>query len=137
MWKAVGINASLEVVENFSQMQRSGMQIGNDSNSIRLPDPLGSLWVSWGPDATPQVSGQWPAASAAKFNAAGRTLEVETNPAKRKALFEEMLNEWESEAPGTILYQPLESYGVKKSIAWQPYTFYYMDLRPYNLKFSV
>jgi peptide/nickel transport system substrate-binding protein len=136
MWKAVGINAELEVVENFTQMARAGMQIGNNSNSIRLPDPLGSLWVSWSPDAAAQLSGQWPADSAAGFNAAGRALEREVDPEKRRQLFETMLTAWEDEAPGTILYQPLETYGVKKSIRWQPYTFYYMDLRPYNLAFA-
>jgi peptide/nickel transport system substrate-binding protein len=136
MWKAVGINAELQVVENFGQMSQPGMQIGNTSNSIRLPDPLGSLWVSWGPDAESQIKGQWPAASAAKFNIAGRALELESDPATRRALFETMLNEWESEAPATILYQPLESYGVRKSLKWQPYTFYYMDLRNYNLSFK-
>ena len=50
MWKAVGINARLQVVENFTQMRAEGAQIGNNSNSTRLPDPLGALWISWGPD---------------------------------------------------------------------------------------
>jgi peptide/nickel transport system substrate-binding protein len=136
MWKAVGINAEIEVVESFSQMHRAGMQIGNNSNSIRMPDPLGSIWVSWSPDASFQATGEWPAESAAKFNVAGRALESEIDPAKRAALFETMLTEWETEAPGTVLYQPLETYGVKKSIKWQPYTFYFMDLRPYNLSFG-
>ena len=136
MWKAVGINAQLQVVENFSQMQGPGMQIGNTSNSIRLPDPLGSLWVSWAPDASPQVTGEWPAESAAGFNAAGKALQSETDPAKRRALFETMLMEWETEAPATVLYQPLETYGVRKDVQWQPYTFYYMDLRAYNLGFK-
>ncbi len=136
MWKAVGINAQLQVVENFSQMQAQGMQIGNTSNSIRLPDPLGALWVSWAPDASPQVTGEWPAESASVFNAAGQALQVETDPARRRALFETMLTAWETEAPGTILYQPLETYGVRKSVRWQPYTFYYMDLRPYNFGFT-
>jgi peptide/nickel transport system substrate-binding protein len=136
MWKQVGINAKLQVVESFAQMAAKGMQIGNTSNSTRLPDPLGSMWVSWGPASSAQVNGLWPAESAAPFNAAGRTLEVEADPAKRKALFETMLDAWEDAAPATILYQPLETYGVKKSIKWQPYTFYYMDLRSYNLSFS-
>jgi peptide/nickel transport system substrate-binding protein len=117
-------------------MQGPGFQIGNTSNSIRLPDPLGSLWISWGPNADSQVRGWWSAESAAAFNEAGRALEVETDPAKRKALFARMLDEWEQEAPATLLYQPLESYGVRKGLSWQPYTFYYMDLRPYNLRFA-
>ncbi|WP_340147117.1 hypothetical protein [Halomonas sp. PA16-9] len=40
----------------------------------------------------------------------------------------EMLEIWKDDAPGTILYQPLETYGVAKDVQWQPYTFYYMDL---------
>src|SRR5262249_37917861 len=47
MWKAVGINAQLQIVENFDLMGASGQQVGNTSNSIRFPDPLGSLWPSW------------------------------------------------------------------------------------------
>ncbi len=135
MWKAVGINAQLQVVENFSLMQAPGMQIGNTSNSIRLPDPIGSLWVSWAPNASPQTTGEWPADSASAFNAAGRALERQTDPARRRALFETMLDQWEAEAPGTILYQPLETYGVRQAVLWRPYPFYYMDFRPYNLSF--
>ena len=136
MWKAVGLNVELQVVESFKQMDAPGLQIGNTSNSIRLPDPLGSLWVSWGPDSGAQLKKQWLPDSAAAFNAAGRALQVETDPARRRTLAETMLTAWETEAPATILYQPLESYGVRRSIKWQPYTFYYMDLRPYNLQFN-
>jgi peptide/nickel transport system substrate-binding protein len=134
MWKAVGINASLQVVENFSQMQGPGQQVGQWSNSTRFPDPLGALWVSWGPAGGPQRRKEW--TSVAGFNDAGRALESETDPARRRALFTRMLDAWEDECPGTILYQPLETYGVKKRVAWRPYSFYFMDLRPDNLSFS-
>jgi peptide/nickel transport system substrate-binding protein len=134
MWKSVGINASLQVVENFTQMRGPGMQIGQWSNSTRLPDPLGALWVSWGPAGIQQRIKQWN--SADEFNAAGAALESEVDLAKRRALFARMLDIWEDEAPGTILYQPLETYGVKKSVAWRPYTFFFMDLRPDNLTFG-
>jgi peptide/nickel transport system substrate-binding protein len=92
--------------------------------------------VSWSPEASSQINKQWAADSAKKFNEAGRALVGETDPEKRRALFDVMLTEWEVEAPATLLYQPLETYGVKKSIKWQPYTFYYMDFRPYNLAFG-
>jgi peptide/nickel transport system substrate-binding protein len=134
MWKAVGINASLQVVENFTQMRATGAQIGQWSNSTRLPDPLGALWVSWGPAGIQQRNGQWTSAGA--FNAAGTALEAETDLGKRRALFATMLDAWEDECPGTILYQPLETYGVKKSVRWRPYTFFFMDLRPDNLSFA-
>jgi peptide/nickel transport system substrate-binding protein len=133
-WKAVGINASVQVVENFDQMTAAGQQVGNNSNSTRLPDPLGAIWISWGPDSEFQRRKSFNTAEA--FNAAGRALESETDPAKRKALFAQMLDSWEDECPGTILYRPLEIYGVKKSVSWRPYTFYFMDLRPDNLSFA-
>ncbi len=134
MWKDVGINASLQVVESFNQMRADGYQIGNNSNSTRLPDPLGALWISWGPATWFQTSGTF--RSTTEFNAAGRALEAETDPARRKALFEQMLNAFEDEAPGTVLYQPAEFYAVRKNINWRPYTFYFMDFRPDNLSFT-
>ncbi|WID95046.1 ABC transporter substrate-binding protein [Bosea vestrisii] len=133
-WKAVGINASLQVVENSTQLRGAGAQIFNWSNSTRLPDPLGAIWVAWGPAGEHQVSKFW--TSAEGFNKAGTALEAEVDPARRKALFAEMLDIWEDEAPATILYQPSEAYAIKKAIAWRPTTFYFMDLRPDNLSFA-
>ena len=134
MWRAVGVNARLQVVENFPQMRAEGQQVGNNSNSTRLPDPLGSLWISWGPSSWFQKSGAF--ASTEAFNAAGRALEGETDPAKRKALFKAMLDAWEDAAPGTVLYQPAEFYAVRSGVKWRPCTFYFMDLRPDNLSFA-
>jgi peptide/nickel transport system substrate-binding protein len=135
MWKAVGINAQLQVVETGAQMRDTGAQIFNWSNSTRLPDPLGALWIAWGPGGEIQVKDIWGPESRAAFTAAGKALEAETDPAARKDLFVEMLDEWETEAPGTILYQPFEAYAIRKDIGWRPTTFYFMDLRPDNLTF--
>ncbi len=135
MWKAVGINATLQVVETSDQMKGNGAQIFNWSNSTRLPDPLGALWVAWGPGGEMQATDVWSPESRKVFTELGRALEAETDPAKRKALFVKMLDAWEDEAPGTILYQPFEAYAIKKSIEWRPTTFYFMDLRPDNLRF--
>ncbi|AWV21914.1 Transporter [Roseomonas mucosa] len=135
MWKAVGVNVRLQVVENAAQLRpAAGGQISNWSNSTRLPDPLGAIWIGWGPGSTPQVSKSW--TSTAAFNRAGHALEAETDPARRRALFATMLDAWEDEAPGTILYQPAELYAVRSNIRWRPYTFYFMDLRPDNLSFA-
>ncbi|MFC0406702.1 ABC transporter substrate-binding protein [Roseomonas elaeocarpi] len=133
MWKAVGVNARVQVVENSSQMRAAGSQVSNWSNSTRLPDPLGSLWIAWGPGGFPQAGKGWTSTEA--FNRAGRALEAETDLGKRREYFAAMLDAWEDEAPGTILYQPAEFYAVRKSVQWRPYTFYFMDLRPDNLRF--
>ncbi len=135
MWKGIGVNAELQVVENFAQMRAKGQQVGNNSNSTRLPDPLGALWISWGPSSVFQHTKAF-AYRVDEFNKYGSTLENETDVAKRKQLFAGMLDVWEDSCPGTILYQPLEIYGVKKKVKWRPTTFYFMDLRPDNLSFG-
>ena len=53
---------------------------------------------------------------------------------QRFDLYQQMLTEFETEAPGTTLYIPKESYGLKSTIDWTPYPLYYMDLRSYNFK---
>jgi peptide/nickel transport system substrate-binding protein len=40
-----------------------------------------------------------------------------------------MLDAFEDACPGTILYQPFETYAVKKKMKWTPYSFFFMDLR--------
>lgn len=135
MWRAVGINAQLQVVENFDQMRGPGYQVGAWSNSTRFPDPLGALWVSWGPAGFPQRQRFWTTGTQ-EFNAAGQALERATDLAERRRLFARMLDVFEDAAPGTILYQPFETYGVKKRVHWRPYSFFFMDLRPDNLRFS-
>ena len=50
--------------------------------------------------------------------------------------YQQMLDIWEDEAPGTVLYIPVENDGVAKDVLWQPYPFYYSDFRAYNLSFT-
>ncbi|HTJ59490.1 MAG TPA: ABC transporter substrate-binding protein [Devosiaceae bacterium] len=131
MWKAVGVNATLNVTDALDSLPNDKLMVRNWSNSTRYPDPLGAIWVSWGPHGGAQQ--QWKTWAPTTFNQVGTELETTVDLPKRQALAKQLLDIWEDEAPGTILYQPLETYGVRKSLKWQPYTFYYMDLRPYNL----
>lgn len=132
MWKAVGIDARLDVREDIDTIPNNELMVRNWSNSTRYPDPVGGLWNTWGPFGSAQKS--WKSWSPKEFNTVGQTLETTLDPARRYDLAVKLMDIFEDEAPGTILYQPLETYGVRKSLKWQPYTFYYMDLRPYNLK---
>lgn len=134
MWKAVGLNVTLNVTEGLDDIDNDDLMIRNWSNSTRYPDPLGAVWIAWGPYGGAQ--GNWHSwdSIAGDFNEIGRKLETTVDLPERQKLGKALLDEWEDEAPGTILYQPLETYGVRASLDWQPYTFYYMDLRPDNLK---
>jgi peptide/nickel transport system substrate-binding protein len=138
MWKAVGLNVELNVVESFTGVDFKTLQVRTWSNSTRYPDPVGGLWNLWGPFGSPQRTNEsWIGTeNLDRFNELGAILEstVELEPRQQAAW--EMLDIWKEDAPGTVLYQPLETYGVAKDVNWQPYTFYYMDLRPYNLSFD-
>ncbi|WP_244466909.1 ABC transporter substrate-binding protein [Devosia geojensis] len=138
MWKAVGLNVELNVVESFSGVDFKTLQVRTWSNSTRYPDPVGGLWNLWGPFGGPQRTNEsWIGTeNLARFNELGAVLESTVDLKTRQDAAWEMLEIWKDDAPGTILYQPLETYGVAKDVNWQPYTFYYMDLRPYNLSFA-
>ncbi|NDW05670.1 ABC transporter substrate-binding protein [Jiella pacifica] len=131
MWKAVGLNVRLDVREDVDTIPNDQLMVRNWSNSTRYPDPVGGLWNTWGPFGSAQKS--WQTWAPKEFNKVGHELETTLDHDKRFKLAVKLMDIWEDDAPGTILYQPLETYGVRKSLKWQPYTFYYMDLRPYNL----
>jgi len=137
MWQKAGINAKLDVIEGATKdmLFNSGMrQAGTWSATSGTADPDGYLWRNWGPDNTQQKGGYWTAESAAKYNDLGKQARSTLDRNKRVDLYRQVLDEFESEAPGTTLYAPKEIYATKTTIDWTPYSLYWMDLRPYNFK---
>ncbi|MCC6175880.1 MAG: ABC transporter substrate-binding protein [Chloroflexi bacterium] len=134
MWKKIGLNAEIEVLEQaaITDMTNSGTQvITNWSATSTLGDPDGYLWRNWGPDNSQQQKGYW---SPAEFNKLGLEARTILDQNKRYQNYQRMIDIFEDDAPGTVLYIPLESYGLKKGIDWTPYPIYYFDPRAYNLK---
>ena len=104
-----------------------------------MPDPLGSFVPQWGDLSPVQNNKKFPDRAwkaPARFNELHRQIESETDMTARKAAYREALDIWMDEAPGTMLYNPLETYAMKSSVHWKPYALYYMDFRPYNLTFG-
>jgi peptide/nickel transport system substrate-binding protein len=137
MWKQNGINGRLELLESaakdkaFKENTRHATPWSATSGTA---DPDGYLWRNWGPDNGQQKNGWWTAESAAKYNALGTEARSILDRQKRFDLYQQMLDQYDEEAPGTVLYAPKESYGLRANIDWTPYTLYYMDLRNYNFK---
>ncbi len=135
MWKAIGFNIKLDPVENFKAVRAEGVAIYPWSNTFRYPDPVGSIFLNWGPLAAVQRKHKlWEAPAA--FNDGMMTLLGSGDQAERRKVFQKTLDVFEDEMPGTLLYNPISTYGVRKGIDWTPYTLYYMDLRPDNLKIT-
>lgn len=141
MWKAVGLNVKLDPVENFGQVNdaEGTVHIRPWSNTHRMPDPLGSFVPQWGSDSWVQNNRQVAARSwqpPAEFNELHNVIVASTDWDERQNAYRGALDIWMDEAPGTMLYNPLETYAMRKEITWKPYGLYYMDLRPYNLQIA-
>lgn len=141
MWKDAGLNVTLQPVENWAQVEdaKSPLHIQPWSNTHRIPDPIGSFVPQWGKTGEAQVNGElaeraWKAP--ARFNELLDVIVSATDWTERQNAYREALTIWMDEAPGTILYNPLETYALKATIGWQPVSLYYMDFRPYNLTFA-
>ena len=141
MWKQAGLNVKLEPVENWGQVRavEGEGHIRPWSNTHRMPDPLGSFVPQWGVLSGIQNNSrlqerQWDAPAA--FNDAQNVILTSTDWDERQRAYRAALDIWVDEAPGTMLYNPLETYAMRKDITWKPYGLYYMDLRPYNLLFG-
>lgn len=131
MWQDVGINAEVQI--NEQSVTGDERMVHTWSNSSRLADPDGSLWVLWGEGSSVQKNYWTPPA---EFNELGVEARTTLDEDVRYENYQRMLDIWEEEAPGTVLYDPVEFYGVSRTVNWSPYSFYYMDFRPYNLSFN-
>jgi peptide/nickel transport system substrate-binding protein len=134
MWRQIGVNAEIKLVGAGDKEVPTERMVANWSNSSRLADPDGSLWVAWGNKTSIQKNYWTPADP--EFNRLGVEARSVLDQQRRTENYQQMLDIWEKEAPGTILYIPVENYGVSKDVNWSPYPFYYMDLRAYNLSFN-
>ncbi|HEV2066663.1 MAG TPA: ABC transporter substrate-binding protein, partial [Thermomicrobiales bacterium] len=130
-WQEIGINAEVQIGED--SVTGPDRVAHTWSNSSRLADPDGSLWVLWGAGSNVQEQ-YWDAPE--EFNRLGEEARSTLDEQVRYENYQRMLDIWEEEAPGTVLYDPVEFYGVSSAVNWSPYSFYYMDFRPYNLSFN-
>jgi peptide/nickel transport system substrate-binding protein len=132
MWKKIGFNVYLQMVESFKQKRTPDAAIYCWSNTYRLPDPTGAIHVLWGPLSSIQKKYKyW---TNKDFNEAAKIVLESPDMKVRYTNFQKMLDIFEDELPMTMLYNPLVTYGVRKKIAWAPYPILYMDFRPDNFK---
>ncbi len=135
MWNAIGLNAEVEVRDNPYDEGPEAIMVTNWSNSSFVADPDGALWLRWGEDYPGTKEFFWEPEDE-RFYELGAEARTTLDQEFRYEAYQTMLDIWEEEAPGTVLYIPHEIYGVREGIEWQPYSFYYMDLRANNLRIS-
>ena len=124
MWKSIGVNA--QVIYKDSNDEETIVR--NWSNTMRFPDPAGGLWLLWG-GAEPTED--WQSMPQA-FIDAGKVLTTSMDPEERAAAARTLMDIFREEVPGTLLYYPVENWGVRDDLDWHPYSNQTMDFRAEN-----
>jgi peptide/nickel transport system substrate-binding protein len=136
MWKDVGLNVTLDVKENWSQISEDteGRHIHNASNTAVYPDPVGQMWRRFGPNGGMQRRGEW---TNEEFNRLGNILESSTDLGERQDAVRDMLVIFhDTDPPGTPLYALTMFYGKRDNFDWTALGYEYMSLRAENLSFN-
>lgn len=130
MWKELGINVKIEAVDKVKYNETLCM--GPWSNGLRFDDPIGGLWVMWGADTTTQNK-LWKDVPE-RFNELGQQLLTETNVEARREAYRGMLQIWDEEVPGIILYCLNSSWIVRDGLEWDFTPGYSINFRAEYLK---
>ena len=137
MWKKVGLNAKIEVMEQaaMGKIDEAGQQhITNWSATSALGDPDGYLWRNWGPDNNFQKRGYWKPEEFNKLGAGGAQ-----HPGSGQALQELPADDGHLRG-GRAGHGAVHPAGVvrvaRRAMDWTPYPIYYFDPRAYNLKIT-
>jgi len=133
MWQDLGLDAQVRVLEP-SQHSLQNAAVIPWSNTMRFPDPAGGLWLLWGPDSYRQDDDEWQPQN--DFNEVGREMETTFDLERRYELSQRLLDLWEEETPGTVLWYPAESWGVREDVQWRPVRGHAMHLDAEHLSFA-
>lgn len=117
MWGALGVKTKIQVDDAWTG-NKPAMMARNWSNPMYFPDPAGSFGTMWAPEAASFTEGRFKPDQAYK-DAWERFRYSEKVEDRRKA-FGELMDWIKNDPPVLPLYQPYESYGLKKNVNWKP-----------------
>ena len=131
-WKAVGLNAGIEVKENWGEvLAKAGPRGVRDwSNSAVFDDPVSSIVNQHGPNGAQQLNGEW---SNEEMNRLSPELVSSTDRARRKQIFQRMLEICEREDPAYIvLHQNAVFTAMRKGTKWRAPPSFFLDFSSRN-----
>ena len=131
MWNAIGVNA---VIEYNTTWTYDTFHVHNWSNGPRFMDPAGGLWLLWG-EGTRADRHYWPDDEfRAEFWAQAEILNTATDFKTRYEANKRMMEMWDEDSIGTVLFQISEFCGMDKNIAWERNPDYSISFRAEHLK---
>ncbi|ONG53325.1 oligopeptide ABC transpoter oligopeptide-binding protein [Pseudoroseomonas deserti] len=120
MWREVGLNVRIEMLENFSQVQKMPINGIYDSSSTAIfLDQLGHAWREFGPNGTlPKLVG---IPTNAEYQALGGRLQDVYEAEERRRIIRRMLTILHDEDPPcVVLHASGQFYGKRRDVAWTP-----------------
>jgi peptide/nickel transport system substrate-binding protein len=132
MWRAIGLNVQLQMVENWSQVQANDGGRGLYENSITafFNDPVSFVPTSYGEQSQTQRMGFW---RNAEFNRLVPELATGTDRARRAAVWARMLEILEREDPAVhVIHQTANFTAKRRDMRWKPAQSFVMDFRADN-----
>ncbi|MCK1494787.1 oligopeptide ABC transporter substrate-binding protein [Bradyrhizobium sp. 180] len=132
MWRAVGLNVKIQMMENFAQVQRQPVRaIFDTSNTALFLDHLGHPWREFGPSGTlPRSIGVW---RNEEYFALGAKLLDTVQSEQRRPIIRRMLEIInEVDPPCVILHVSGQFYGKRRDVPWLPGLTLDLNFGPFN-----
>ena len=117
MWAAVGVKSELKVDDAWTG-NKPDMMARNWSNPMYFPDPTGSFGIMWAPTGNSATEGRFK--PDAKYVEMWERFRYSTELAARKQAYTELMGWIRNDPPVLPLYQPYESFAMRRAIAWKP-----------------
>jgi peptide/nickel transport system substrate-binding protein len=133
MWKDVGVNVKVEVIEYSVRAQKNREKsfkgvFWSDPTST-LSDPDGMMWRLLGPGG---LQDYW---REAKFDELGNAARFSVDEKFRGTAYKEMTKIFLEHLPWLPVIQPYEDYGIQKYIDFTPNPNQQFEIRRFNFKF--
>jgi len=133
MWKDIGVNVRVEVLEYSVRAQKSrersfkGLWWGDPTST--LGDPDGMMWRLLGPGG---IYDYW---RDPKFDELGNAARFSVDEKFRGAAYREMTKIFLEHLPWLPIIQPYEDYGLQRYVDFTPNPNQQFDIRRFNFKF--
>src|SRR5262249_55800141 len=132
MWKDVGINIAVEVIEYSVRAQKvreksiKGLLWSDPASTLRDPD--GMMWRLLGPGGTFDYWGH------PEWDELGNAARFSMDEAFRGRAYKRMTEIFLEQLPWIPILQPYEDYGVQRHVEWTPNANQQLEIRRFNFR---
>ncbi len=132
MWKDIGVNAVVEVIEYSVRAQknreRSFKGLWWSDPASTLSDPDGMMWRLLAPGG---LQDYW---RHPEFDELGEAARFSIDEKFRDEAYRKMTRIFLEHNPWIVVLQPYDDYGLQKYVEWTPHPLQFVEVRNFNLR---